>query len=127
MADFADILFELETQRAGDDARRARWRGALRALPLMEPAPYPAARTDFVRTGYEGVGVQPKRLTLETIAQEIDRVRASPNALRRLRRRLARGLHPDRWRDASDAGLLASCNAMIDAARIDAARDKASR
>lgn len=111
MPDFLTILaeFEQKAPTAGSAPRRT-------AFAPPEPLIRSVASR---REAIEAYGAdRPARVLPDQAAfrREIEQTGNSPRRLRRLRRRIAWSLHPDRTHSPGDAALLAELNAAMDAA-----------
>lgn len=119
MMSFSAILAEVEKRRSRIDDGRARLALAAGAiLAMKEGAPMRSASRREAGAAYGAAGLrasEPRVLPPDaaSLRREIDSAKASPRALRALRRRIARAAHPDR---GGDDALMAEFNARIDAA-----------
>lgn len=120
MPSFASVLADVETKCLRRDDSCA-IDAPFRSVGVCPIAGKPvfAGTTDIARAyGAEKAVEEAERAASDRIAllREVNAASRSAADLRALRRRIARQLHPDGRRGASDCGALAEINAAIDAA-----------
>ena len=117
MPDFASVLESVE--RAAAEADATPWRSATSRIGarLIDPAAAATPDRAAARAAYAAhtarSDVDAKTEVARALRRAIIGAGRDAKALRELRRRAARELHPDR---GGDGALLAECNALIDAA-----------
>ena len=111
MPDFLTILAEFEQRApaAGSAPRRT-------AFAPPDPIVRNAASRREAVDAYGADRAAPVPPDQAAFRREIEQASNSPRRLRRLRRRIAWSLHPDRAHNLDDAALLAELNATMDAA-----------